>query len=82
MPTICRFLGIIVSMNLKPKEHNPPHIHVYCGGQVARVNIQNNEILSGEIPQNKVKLVNEFINAYRNELLEMWNSQKVYEIDY
>jgi hypothetical protein len=29
MPTISMFFGIIIRMYYAPKEHNPPHIHVY-----------------------------------------------------
>lgn len=27
MPTISHFYGIVIVMNLRNKEHNPPHIH-------------------------------------------------------
>ncbi|MBO4424281.1 MAG: DUF4160 domain-containing protein, partial [Spirochaetales bacterium] len=27
MPTISAFYGIIIFMNVRKKEHNPPHIH-------------------------------------------------------
>ena len=29
MPTLSMFFGIIIRMYYAPKEHNPPHIHVY-----------------------------------------------------
>ncbi|MBN1523852.1 MAG: DUF4160 domain-containing protein [Spirochaetales bacterium] len=29
MPTISMFFGIIIRMYYSPKEHNPPHFHVY-----------------------------------------------------
>jgi hypothetical protein len=31
MPTISTFYGIIVRMYYAPREHGPPHFHVYCG---------------------------------------------------
>ncbi len=31
MPEICRFYGIIIKMFLKPKEHEPSHIHALYG---------------------------------------------------
>lgn len=82
MPTVCRFLGIVIRMNNKPKEHNPPHIHVFTGGYRAIVSILTGDILSGEIPNNKRRLVKEFVVSYKKDLLKMWNDQKIYEINY
>ena len=57
MPTISMFYGIIVRMYCAPKEHNPPHIHIYYRNYKAIVDIQKAELISGEFPSNKLKLV-------------------------
>jgi hypothetical protein len=50
MPTISVFFGIIVRMYFAPKEHNPPHIHVYFQDMNAAINISTCEIMRGALP--------------------------------
>ncbi len=45
MPTISMFYGIIIRMYFAPKEHNPPHIHVYYQSETASININTLELL-------------------------------------
>ncbi len=57
MPTLSMFFGIIIRMYYAPKEHNPPHIHVYYQDYKAIVNILNCELMEGELPTRQVRLV-------------------------
>ena len=57
MPTLSMFFGIIIRMYFAPKEHNPPHIHVYYNDFKAVINIINCEIMEGEIPARQSRLV-------------------------
>lgn len=82
MPSISKFLGIIIKMNPKEREHNPPHVHVYTSSFVAWVRISDGSIIHGKIADNKKKLVEEYIRMYKNELLEMWETEKIHTIDY
>ena len=61
-------------MFLLDKEHNPPHIHAFHGEFEASFAINNGEILNGIFPKNGKKLVKQFVNRYKIELLEMWNT--------
>ena len=45
MPTLSMFFGIIIRMYYAPKEHNPPHIHVYYQEFVSVINIHTFELL-------------------------------------
>lgn len=76
MPTICSFYGIIIIMNLRGKEHNPPHIHAVTQDFVAPFLIETGEIMEGEFPPKASALVKEFILKYRKELEEMWETEK------
>lgn len=49
MPTISMFFGIIIRMYYAPKEHNPPHIHVYYQDQTAVIEIDGGVIMSGKL---------------------------------
>ena len=74
MPTISFFYGITIFMHLSDKEHNPPHIHDFYGEYEASFLISNSKKLNGKFPKNGIRLVEEFINKYREELNEMWNT--------
>ena len=76
MPTISCFYGIIIVMYLRDKEHNPPHIHAITQSFDAPFDIRTGELLEGFFPPKAQTLVKEFIQKYRQELLEMWETEK------
>ena len=57
MPTISMFYGIIVRMYFAPKEHPPPHFHVYYGEYKATIDIRTCEVIQGNLPKKQTKLV-------------------------
>ncbi len=69
MPEICRFYGIIIQMFFN--DHNPPHFHVVYGEFKVVINI-NDEIVEGFMPKRALKLVFEWMELHKNELLENW----------
>lgn len=72
MPTISTFYGIMVVMYLRNKEHNPPHVHAIYGEYDASFYILDGELYEGDFPLNGKKLMKEFINKNRDDLLKMW----------
>lgn len=74
MPTISHFYGIVIVMYLRNKEHNPPHIHAITSRFDSPFNIESGELMEGEFPPKAKSLVKEFIHKYRDELLEMWET--------
>ena len=80
MPTISVFYGIQITMNFIQKEHNPPHIHAQYGGEQARFNILNGELLDGNFPITATKLVKEFISMNKSELLKMWEEGNCHKL--
>ena len=83
MPTLSRFFGIVIRMYFKPAEHNPPHIHVLYGEDVFTITIENMKILSGELhPSPRVlSMVREWISLHKDELLQMWETQSLHEVE-
>ena len=73
MPTLTMFFGIIIRMYYAPKEHNPPHIHVYYQNYKATINIVNCELLEGELPARQLRLVLAWIEIHTEELIADWN---------
>lgn len=70
MPEISRFLGIVIAMYYN--DHAPPHFHARYGSREVRVDIQTGEILSGAFPRRAQKLVLEWLEMHRSELMEDW----------
>ena len=70
MPEISRFYGLIILMNFK--DHNPPHFHVWYGDFKAIVIIDDG-IVKGEMPQRALKMVFEWLEIHREELIADWN---------
>ena len=58
MPAISMFYGIIVYMYfLDNRGHSIPHIHAKYQGQEVVVAIPDGDVLEGEIPNPKMKLL-------------------------
>jgi len=70
VPEISRFLGIVIAMYYN--DHAPPHFHARYGDAEIRVDIQTCEILSGAFPRRAQKLVLEWLEMHRSELMEDW----------
>ena len=76
MPTISRFYGIKISIYLKQKEHNPPHLHAMYGDYDAEIDIRTGQQLRGNLPGTALALIKKWISLHESELLEMWESQQ------
>lgn len=80
MPTISLFYGIRVYINLRDKEHNPPHIHAEIDGYSAAFLISTGKLYRGTFPPRGSKMVEEFIELNRKELEEMWETEDYYQL--
>lgn len=69
MPEISRFYGIIIRMFFN--EHNPPHFHIEYQGFDAKIDIKDG-VIEGKIPIRALKLVFEWLDIHKNELLDNW----------
>ena len=80
MPEITRFYGIVIKMYLKPKEHDPKHIHAIYGDYLGVFNIETFEMTNGDLPNRAKRIVQEWIQMYKNELIKMWDTQNIYHL--
>jgi hypothetical protein len=66
------------------KKHNLPHVHVEYQGEVAVIEIDSAEILVGNLPSKKLRLVQAWIEIHREELMADWKlateGQEVFKI--
>lgn len=69
MPEISRFLGIVIGMFFN--EHGPPHFHAVYGEHTMTVEIESGKV-RGEFPPRALRLVLEWSQLHRQELLEDW----------
>ena len=53
------------------RDHSPPHFHVWYGDFKAIVTIQDG-IVKGEMPQRALKMIFEWLELHRDELLNNW----------
>ncbi|MCG8339110.1 MAG: DUF4160 domain-containing protein [Proteobacteria bacterium] len=86
MPTISMFYGILILMYYYDnKKHSKPHIHAEYGDHQATISIENGEILGGNLPKAKMKLVQAWIEIHREDLLANWRlavaGEPVFRID-
>jgi hypothetical protein len=69
MPEISRFLGIIIAMFYR--DHSPPHFHAIYGEYDITVEIESG-IINGRFPKRALRLVFEWLELHKDELLENW----------
>ena len=80
MPEIVRFYGIIIKMFFKPKEHDPAHIHALYNECVGLFDIHTLEMTEGDMPLRAQQLVKEWMGEHKDELLKMWQTQKIVKL--
>ncbi len=69
MPVISRFLGIVIAMYWS--DHQPPHFHAKYGEYEITVDISAG-IVEGKFPKRALKLVLEWHELHKDELLDDW----------
>ncbi len=73
MPTISMFYGILIKLYFYDnKKYSEPHIHAEYGEYYASIAIKNGQILTGSLPESKMKLVQAWIEIHREDLLADW----------
>ena len=68
MPQISRFFGIVIYMYAK--DHLPPHFHAIYNDEEAQIEIATGQILKGELNKRALKLVQEWAEMHKEELLK------------
>lgn len=71
MPELCRFLGIIITMNYR--EHGIAHFHVRYNEYQGVFSVQTLELLEGSLPKRVISLVLEWAFDHKDELMGNWN---------
>ena len=86
MPVISMFYGIIIRMfYLDNKQHYKPHLHAIYQENTAVLEIPSGDLLEGNLPRNKMKLVQAWMEIHQEELSANWelavNGEQVFKIE-
>tara|TARA_R110001592_G_C13102624_1_gene744319 strand:- start:453 stop:722 length:270 start_codon:yes stop_codon:yes gene_type:complete len=74
MPILSMFYGVVVYMFFYDNQkHNLPHIHVEFAEYSAVIDIEEGNLLDGNLPKNKMKLVQAWLEIHREEVLADWS---------
>jgi hypothetical protein len=67
------------------ERHKLPHIHARYQGEESSISIIDGVVLSGHIPQGKIKLVQAWIEIHREDLMADWElavtGEELYKIE-
>ncbi len=74
MPVIARFYGIVVKMYFS--DHLPPHFHAIYGEYNGVFDLNTMELIEGDLPGRAVKLVREWQQMYKGDLIGMWETKE------
>ena len=74
MPVIARFYGILIKMYFR--EHGIPHFHALYAEYNGVFEIDSLEMIEGDLPNRAQRMVKEWAELYKKDLLEMWETQK------
>jgi hypothetical protein len=86
MPVVSMFYGVIVSLYfMDNKQHHIPHIHVKYQSHEAVISIEEGEVLEGELPPAKMRLLLAWVEIHKDELMANWQlavlGQQPYKIE-
>ena len=70
MPEICNFYGIVIAMFYN--EYEKPHFHARYAEYSAQIFIDDLSIKNGKLPKRAYKLVKEWAQQHKDELLDMY----------
>ena len=77
MPEISRFYGIVIYMYIA--DHNPPHFHIWYDDYKATMTITDG-IITGSLLRRAIKMVYEWLDLHKDELMENWKRLSNYEV--
>jgi uncharacterized protein DUF4160 len=70
MPTIALVAGVRII--IYPKDHLPPHLHAKFAEHEAMISILTGDVLEGSLPRAKLRAVQEWLAAHRQQVAYVW----------
>ncbi len=80
MPRISSFYGIVITMYFDEAPHEGrPHFHAAYGEDEATFDIEEPELVAGELPRRAQRMVLEWARAHQEELRENWSLARAHK---
>ena len=57
--------------------HSPSHLHALYGEHIGIFDLKTMKMTEGDLPTRAQQLVQEWMSAHQDKLLEMWDTQKL-----
>lgn len=74
MPILSMFFGFLVYMYFyDAQQHQAPHFHAEYAEFTAVIAIEGGDVLEGDLPRNKMKLVQAWLEIHRDEIMADWS---------
>jgi hypothetical protein len=70
VPRISEFYGIVIAMYYR--EHGVAHFHATYAGATVVIAIETSEVIAGSVPARALRLVQEWTELHREELMQNW----------
>ena len=70
VPTISRFLGIVIAMFYD--DHEPAHFHARAADGAAKVEVETLEVIESTLGRRQLRFVLAWAELHQAELLENW----------
>jgi hypothetical protein len=70
VPRLSAFYGIVIYMYIR--DHGVAHFHARHGDDEAVIEVATGEVLAGGLGRRQMKLVRDWTELHRAELLEAW----------
>jgi Domain of unknown function (DUF4160) len=79
MPTIAIVEGVRIMIHLK--DHLPPHLHAMFAGVEAQISIVTGHVLHGSLLPAKLKAVQRWLDAHREQVAYIWEEIRAKRYD-
>lgn len=75
---IAAFYGVMIGFSAaRSNKQQAPFVMALCDGAEAAVEVASNKLLFGQLPANKLLLVNAWVEIHREELLASWHAGRI-----
>jgi Domain of unknown function (DUF4160) len=71
VPTIAIVDGVVLMMYVN--DHPPAHVHAKLAEHRCKISIVTGEVISGTLPSSKLKIVQSWLKAHREETTFAWD---------
>lgn len=65
-----------IKIEIRPRDHAPPHFHITSGSQSASLQLSNCEILKGNFDKRGLKIIKHYFKLAKPRLVEIWNETR------